>query len=73
MTPAMKSISDALRDAIRHSGESRFAIAKATGVAESILSRFMHGSSMRTETVDRLAGHLGLELRSTASSRKGKG
>jgi len=66
--PGMASVTDALRKAIRDSGESRYAIAKATGIEESVLCRFMQGGGLRLPTVDRLCAHLGMELRS--KSRK---
>lgn len=58
------SISDALRKTIRDSGESQIGIARATGVGQGSLSRFLAGRySLTLDTVDRLAKHLGLELR----------
>lgn len=42
---------------------SRYALAKATGVSEGVLSRFVNGErDLRLATVDRLASALGLEL-----------
>ena len=56
------SISDQLRRAIEQSGQSRYAIWKATGVAQSTLSRFMAGEGLTLDVIDRLARHLGLNL-----------
>ncbi len=66
-------MSDQIRRAIEESGLSRYRIAKATGVDEGILSRFMHGSSMRTDTLDRIAECLGLVLRVDPKARRARG
>ncbi len=57
------TVSDQLRRAIEASGESRYAIAQATGVNQSTLSRFMHGGGLTSENLDLIAKHLGMELR----------
>lgn len=58
-------ISDALRQAIMESGVSRYAIAQATGVSESVLSRFVNRErdTIQLTTADALARFLSLELR----------
>ena len=58
---AMKP-SDALRAAVKNSGETRYRIAQETGMTESGLSRFIHGGGLNLASLDRLAGYLGLEL-----------
>lgn len=58
---AMKP-SDALRAAVKNSGETRYRIAQETGMTESGLSRFVHGGGLNLASLDRLAGYLGLEL-----------
>lgn len=46
------------------SGHSRYAIAKATGLQESTLSRFANGKTrLNLDAVDALSAFLGLELR----------
>lgn len=58
-----RSFSDQFRDAVLNAGETRYAIAKATGISESILSRFVHGKSgLSMDYMDRIAAHLNLEL-----------
>lgn len=58
-----RSISGALREAIKESGLTCYAISKRSGVAESALSRFMSGErSLSLDTVERLADVLGAEL-----------
>jgi len=65
-----------LRRAIEASGHSRYRISRETGVAESVLSRFVRGETgLAVETAERLAVHLGLEIvlrtKSRRSVRKG--
>lgn len=57
------TVSERLRRAIETSGETRYAIAQATGVNQSTLSRFMHGGGLTSENLDRIAEYLGLELK----------
>jgi transcriptional regulator with XRE-family HTH domain len=62
--PAM-TVSAKLKAAIRRCPHSRYQIAKATGVTESALSRFISGRrSLSLAAVDKLAAHLGLTLAS---------
>lgn len=59
----IKSFDDQLRDIIRNCGESRYEIAKATGLDQATLSKFMRrqrGLSMRALNV--LAEHLNLAV-----------
>ncbi|MCY2952693.1 MAG: helix-turn-helix transcriptional regulator [Planctomycetota bacterium] len=57
------SVSERLRAAILTAGESRYRIAKQTGVAQAMLSRFVHRkTSMNLTAVDALARHLQLDL-----------
>jgi transcriptional regulator with XRE-family HTH domain len=61
-------VSEALRQAIRDSGQSLHAISRVTGVDDSVLSRFMRADrGLNLASVDRLAAYLGLAL-----TRKGK-
>jgi plasmid maintenance system antidote protein VapI len=56
-------LSDEIREAVKASGMSRYAIAKALGIAESTMSRFVHGQNgLSMEYVDRLAELLGLHI-----------
>jgi plasmid maintenance system antidote protein VapI len=58
------TIIDQLRKAIETSDESVYAIAKATGVPQSVLSRFVRGERGITfETAAKLAAYLKLRLR----------
>ena len=56
-------LSDQVRKAIDDSGESRYAIAKATGIDESALAKFYNGQrGITTDTLDRLAEYLRLRI-----------
>ena len=58
-----KKLSDAVRNAIDDSGESRYAIAKATGIDESALAKFYNGHrGITSDTLDRLGEYLGLRI-----------
>ncbi len=62
------TVTEQLRQAIEASGQSRYAIWKATGIDQAQLSRFMGGEcGLSMETLDALCEHLGLELK-----RKGR-
>jgi plasmid maintenance system antidote protein VapI len=64
-----KKLSDEIRDAVNASAMSRYAIAKALGIAESTMSRFMNGKGgLSMEYIDRLAALLGLHI---VAKRKG--
>jgi transcriptional regulator with XRE-family HTH domain len=73
--PKRKSLrlSDQVRHAIKTCGQSRYAIAKATGISNSTLSRFMSGErGLTMKALDILADHLGLNI-VVDESRKPKG
>ena len=58
-----QSLSDQLRRIIAESGLSRYELARRSGVEQSALSRFVNGQrGLTTESLDRLARTLGLEL-----------
>ena len=57
------TMTEALRAAIDASSVSRYRIARATGILEPALCRFMQGkTSLRLDRADRLAAYLGLHL-----------
>ena len=59
-----------LRRAINESGMSRYALWKATGVAQSTLSKFMAGQrGLSLESIDKLVDVLGLTL--TSQKKRG--
>ena len=58
-----KKLSDQIRAAVAASGISRYSIAKALGVAESTMSRFMSGQNgLSMAYLDRLGELLGLHV-----------
>jgi hypothetical protein len=64
-------IIDELKRAIRDSGDTIYAVAKGSGVAFPVVSRFMHGErDIRLETADRLCAHLGLRLTANKPAKK---
>lgn len=61
-------ISDSLRTAIREADCTRYAIHKATGIDQAVLTKFLQGErGISLSTIDLLAEFLGLEL----TKRKG--
>ncbi len=57
------TISQVLRKAIAESGKSLADLQRATGISDTVLSRFVRGERTLTlPTADKLARHLGLEL-----------
>lgn len=65
-------LSDQMRDAIRKSGWSIYRLSKETGVAPSVISRFLSGTALTTDTVDRIASLLGFRLAATRKPKKSK-
>lgn len=62
-------MTDALRKAITDSGLTPYALSKASGVSQAVLSRWLSGKrGITLDTADRLAAALGL----TCSLRKAK-
>jgi len=58
-----KTLADQLRDAIRESGETDYALAQAAGLDPSSIGRFLRDErSWTLDTADQLAEVLGLEL-----------
>jgi plasmid maintenance system antidote protein VapI len=64
MKPEPESPEEFLRDTLRKSGQSVYAVAKATGIPQPVLHRFMAGEhGMTLRTAEKLMRHFGLELR----------
>tara|TARA_E500000318_G_scaffold94959_2_gene94543 strand:- start:256 stop:465 length:210 start_codon:yes stop_codon:yes gene_type:complete len=69
----MATVTETLRHALETCGDSRYAVAKATGIPPSTLWRFVtEGRALRGDNIDILAEHLGLELRPVRRTRKAK-
>lgn len=60
-----KDIAEKLRDAIEKSGQSVNSLAKAAGIPQTTLARFMRGHDMGIHRAAVVAKHLGLELKKT--------
>ena len=61
--PPKSTIIDELRRAIRQSGETEYGIAKASGVPQSVLNRFMNDDrGISLETAAKLCRYFGLRL-----------
>ena len=63
------TITEALRKAYMARDETQAEISRATGVAESVLSRFAGGGPLRSGTMDSLCGYLDLVLVAKRSKR----
>jgi Cro/C1-type HTH DNA-binding domain len=69
-----KKFRDQLVDAIERSGMTRYAIAKATGLPQSQLSRFVHGQEgLSVDSIDQICELLGLRLIGSKKTRIKKG
>jgi hypothetical protein len=70
----MKTVSEQLREAVQQCGMTRYAISKETGIAPSVLSRFVaSGRGLRSENFDRLCAFLGMVLvNKPGKARKGR-
>jgi ribosome-binding protein aMBF1 (putative translation factor) len=64
-------LSEQVRRAVEKSGMSRYAICKAIGMHESVMSRFMTGKGgLQMDSLDALGELLGLKLMATKPQRK---
>ena len=56
-------LTEQLRQAILNCGQTRYAICKATGIGQDVLSRFIHGErGLSMEVLDTLGEYLGLRI-----------
>ncbi|MBC7818144.1 MAG: helix-turn-helix transcriptional regulator [Planctomycetaceae bacterium] len=68
-----KTLSDQLRELIDDAGISRYRLSQQTGISQSLLSRFMHGTAFFSEaSLNTLADALGVELVKKKTSPKRK-
>jgi plasmid maintenance system antidote protein VapI len=62
-----QTLTAALRDAVHNSGRTAYAVARAAGVSQAVLSRFLNcRRGITLDTADRLAQALGLQLAKAA-------
>lgn len=67
-------IGEQLKSFMRASGETGYGIAKATGVEQSAISRFLSGErGLDLTSIEKLAKHFRLELRQKPLAKKKKG
>lgn len=71
----MASPNEVLRLELKRCGQTRYVVSKATGIPQSVLSRFVYGQPLRGENFDLLCDYLGLELvkRNNAGGKARKG
>ena len=55
-------LTDQIRAALENCGETRYRVAKNSGLNEPQLCRFMAGAGISFKALDKLAEHLGLEI-----------
>jgi plasmid maintenance system antidote protein VapI len=64
MTAKKRTIVDQLRQAMRDSGQTEYAIAKGSGVNQSVVNRFVTGErGISLDTAAKLCEYLDLDLR----------
>ena len=69
----MPSIQEQLIDAIEASGQTRYQVAKGSGVAQSQISRLFNGeSNMSTANIERIAEYLELEAVLRPKRKRGR-
>jgi len=63
MDKKQTKLSEEIKAAIMASGQTRYAICKATGISEATMSRFINARGwFGRETLDVLAAHLGMSV-----------
>jgi DNA transposition AAA+ family ATPase len=67
------TITDTLRHAAKTCGMTQQELARASGVQESVVSRFLAGAGLRSGNMDALAKTLGLELTKRTEGAAGDG
>jgi hypothetical protein len=67
---AKKIFSDQLREAVERSGKTGYRLSAETGIAQSILSRFVkQGAGMSLANIDKLCEAVGVRLVQVPSTR----
>jgi hypothetical protein len=59
---AKMTFSDEIRREIERCGASRYRIARASGVSQSMLSKFMAGAGLGFDALDRVSAAIGLHV-----------
>lgn len=63
------TVTDQLRQIIETDKRRPSHIAEESGVDKSIISRFLHGSGLTSDNLDKLAAHYGVRLTHTRKGR----
>ena len=72
--PTKKPFNEQLRRAVMRSDMTRYGISKKTGIAQSVLSRFVHqGNGLSMDSIDKLCECLGLRLVTDEKPKRKKG
>ena len=66
-----EKVSDRLRAAVEQSGLPRNQICLQTGIDPAALHRFVHGTGLNLESIDRLCEFFDLRLVSNRTTKKG--
>lgn len=61
-----------IRHALENCGQTRYRVAKETGLSESQLCRFVGGAGLSMDSLDTLAEYLGLQIVVQKPNRKGR-
>lgn len=66
--------SQTLREALESCGRTRAEVSRETGIDQAVLSRFVRREcTLHSDSADKLAMHLGLELRPVKGAKRRKG
>ena len=65
----MKPMSEQVRGIVRNCGVSRYRIAQETGIAESVLSRFLGGAGLSLGNLDKLGAFLRMRVQAAGPPR----
>lgn len=72
--PTKRPFNEQLRQAVMQSDLTRYQISKRTGIAQSVLSRFVHqGNGVSMDSIDKLCECLGLRLVAEGKPKRKKG
>ena len=74
MSRQTKTFTERIRELIDQSGQTRYAISKATEIDQATLSRFMTGKGgLSLANLDALSKHLGWKLSAQSHSKRSRG
>lgn len=65
-------LADKIRQALESSGKTRYQVSKESGVDQAALSRFVQGKGLSVESLEAIAGALGLEIVLKPKGKEGR-